>query len=193
MYNLTTCVVVLKKNNFMSTIAQLIHEVAIARNEFIDCIKNVSEQQAAHKPSQNEWSIIDNTEHLFWAEQGAIFGMWKTLHAIRDGKAARTYESDHKEWSVEKIVAQTWKEKEIVPPVAAPRLGGTLIFWQLSLAGLQPLLEAFGKDLQEDELRLQAHPHPISGAMDFQQRIEFLRFHILRHLGQVQSIINKIN
>ncbi|MGG9962195.1 DinB family protein [Ferruginibacter sp. SUN106] len=176
----------------MSTIEQLIHDVAIARNEFIDCIKNINEQQAAFKSSPDEWSIIDNTEHLFWAEQGAIFGMWKILYAIRDGKSERTFESDHKEWPIEKLIEQTWKEKEIVPPMAAPRLGGTLIFWRLSLAGLQPLLENFGKDLQEDELRLQAHPHPISGAMDFQQRLEFLHFHILRHLGQVQSTIVKI-
>ena len=176
----------------MNTIAQLIHDVAVARNEFIARIENVNEQQAACKSSAAEWSITDNTEHLFWAEQGGIYGMWKTLYAIRDGKAARTYESDHKEWSVEKIIAQTWKEKEQVPAVAAPRLGGTLVFWRLSLANLQPLLEAFGNELKEDELRLQAHPHPISGAMDFQQRIEFLRFHIQRHRGQVQSIIDKL-
>ena len=174
----------------MHTIAQLIHDVAVARNNFIALIENVSEQQAAYKPSAAEWSITDNTEHLFWAEQGAIYGMWKTLYAIREGKATRTYESDHKEWSIEKLVDQTWKEKEQVPAVAAPRLGGTLVFWRYSLASLQPLLEAFGKELREDELRLQAHPHPISGAMDFQQRFEFLRFHIQRHQRQVQSIID---
>jgi DinB superfamily len=177
----------------MATVAKLIQDVAIARDEFIKLVEPVNEQQAALKLSAEEWSIIDNTEHLFWAEQGGIYGMWKTLYAIRDGKATRTYESDHKEWSIEKIIAQTWKEKEQVPAVAAPRLGGTLIFWRFSLAGLQPLLEAFGNELKEDELRLQAHPHPISGAMDFQQRIEFLRFHIQRHHNQVKSIIDRLN
>ena len=176
----------------MNTVTQLIHDVAAARNEFIDGIKNINEVQAAFKPSPEEWNITDITEHLFWAEQGAIYGMWKTLYAIREGKAARTVESDHKEWTVEKLIAETLKEKEQVPAVAAPRLGGTLVFWRLSLAGLQTLLEAFGKELQEDELRLQAHPHPISGAMDFQQRIEFLRFHMQRHQGQVQSIIQQL-
>lgn len=174
----------------MNTIAQLIHHVAAARNEFIALIENVSEQRAAYKPSEEEWNIVDNTEHLFWAEQGAIYGMWKTLFAIRDGKATRTYESDHKEWSIEKLIEQTWKEKEQVPAVAAPRLGGTLMFWRHSLTSLQPLLAAFWKELQGDGLRLQAHPQTISGAMDFQQRFEFLRFHIQRHQHQVQSIID---
>jgi hypothetical protein len=176
----------------MAKVTQLIHDVTLARNEFIACIENITEQQAAYKASETEWNIIDNTEHLFWAEQGSIYGMWKTLYAIRNGKTPRTYESEHKEWTLEKLIAQTWQEKEQVPAVAAPRLGGTLVFWRLSLASLQFLLEEFGKDLREDELRLQAHPHPISGAMDFQQRIEFLRFHIQRHQAQVQSIINKI-
>jgi hypothetical protein len=176
----------------MNKTAQLIHDVAVTRNEFIELIENINEQQAACTPSAEEWSIINNTEHLFWAEQGALNGMWKTLYAIRDGKAPLTYESEHKEWSIEKIIAQTWKDKEQVPAVAAPRLGGTLVFWRLSLANLQPLLEAFGKEIKEDELRIQAHPHPISGAMDFQQRIEFLRFHIQRHTGQVRSIIDSL-
>lgn len=177
----------------MNKITQLIQRVAMARNEFIACIENITEQQAAFKTSEAEWNIIDITEHLFWAEQGGIYGMWKTLYAIREGNANRTYESEHKEWSIEKLIAQTWQEKEQVPAVAAPRLGGTLVFWRLSLAGLQLLLEEFGKDLHEDELRLQAHPHPISGAMDFQQRLEFLFFHIQRHQAQVQLIIDKLN
>jgi hypothetical protein len=76
-----------------------------------------------------------------------------------------------------------------VPAVAAPRLGGPLSFWRPSLNSLQEVLAEFGKDLKEDELRLQAHPHPISGALDFQQRIEFLRFHINRHGEQVSQLL----
>ena len=176
----------------MNKVTQLISNVAAARNEFIKLIKNISESQAGFKPAEGEWSIIDNTEHLFWAEQGGIYGMWKILYAIRNGTAERSFESAHKDWSIEEIIAKTWKEKEQVPAVAAPRLGGTLVFWRTSLLSLQQVLEIFGSDLKEEELRLQAHPHPISGAMDFQQRLEFLRFHIQRHQSQVQSIINKL-
>lgn len=171
----------------MSATTQLIQDIAIARNEFIELIGEVTEEQASCRPSAGEWSITDITEHLFWAEQGGVYGMWKTLYGIRDGNITRTCESEHKDWSIEKIIAQTWKDKEQVPAVAAPRLGGTLIFWRHSLANLQPLLEAFGKELKEEELRVQAHPHPISGAMDFHQRLEFLRFHIQRHYSQVMA------
>ena len=177
----------------MNTITKLIDDVAMSRNKFIALVENISEAQATIKLSEDEWNIISITEHLFWAEQGALYGMWKILYAIREGKSEKTFESDHKEWPIEKLIEQTWNEKEQVPASAAPRLGGTLVFWKLSLANLQPLLETFGKDLQEDELRLQAHPHPISGAMDFQQRLEFLSFHINRHHAQVQNIIDRLN
>ena len=173
----------------MNKVQQLINDVGIARKNFIDLIEDVDQIKAVFKPSEDIWNLIDNTEHLFWAEQGGIYGMWKTLYAIRDGKATRTYESEHKDWSIEKLIEQTWKEKEQVPAVAAPRLGGTLIFWRYSFAGLQPLLKAFGQDLKDNELRLQAHPHPISGAMDFQQRLEFLAFHIRRHHLQVENLL----
>ncbi len=172
----------------MAKVFELIGEVAEARNAYILLIATVSES-AAFKRAENEWSVTDITEHLFWAEQGAIYGMWKTLYAIRNGTFERSYESPHREWSVEQIIDETWNEKEIVPAVAAPRLGGTLAFWKSSLLSLQEVLQAFGDDLTDDELRLQAHPHPISGAMDFQQRLEFLRFHIERHRGQVLSIL----
>lgn len=133
--------------------------------------------------------MIEITEHLFWAEQAGIYGMWKTLHAIRDGKMIRTYDSNHKNMTIEQIIDSTWRPKEKVSAVAAPRFGGPFSFWKSSLMSLQDVLEAFAQDLQEDELRLQAQPHPISGALDFHQRFEFLRFHIDRHSEQISQIL----
>jgi hypothetical protein len=176
----------------MNTVNVLIDEVGISRYKYLSIIDKLSQSQASYKVSENEWSIIEITEHLFWAEQGGILGMWKTLHAIREGKMERTFDSVHKDLPIQQIIDLTWQPKEQVPAVAAPRLGGTLGFWQSSLQSLQEVLEAFGKDLQEDELKIQAHPHPISGAMDFQQRLEFLAFHIDRHRNQVQNILDTL-
>lgn len=173
----------------MNKVNVLIAEVAIARDNYLSIIDKLTQSQASYQVSENEWSIINITEHLFWAEQGGIFGMWNTLHAIREGKMERTFDSVHKDLPIQQIIDLTWQPKEQVPAVAAPRLGGTLVFWRYSLQSLQAVLEAFGRDLQENELRIQAHPHPISGAMDFQQRLEFLTFHIDRHRNQVQNII----
>jgi len=166
----------------------LIHQVKVARDSYCKRISTISESQAQWKPTPEAWNAIEITEHLYWAEQGGILGMWKTLYAIRSGQMEKRYDSIHRNLPVEEIIARTWKEKEQVPPVAAPRQGGTLIFWRFALTSLQSILEGFGAELQDDELRMQAHPHPISGPMDFQQRLEFLAFHIRRHEGQVEQL-----
>lgn len=175
----------------MNKVQALIQQVGTARRSYLDQLNHISEAQAQWKQDPGEWNIAEITEHLFWAEQGGIFGMWKTIKAIREGNIGRTTDSPHKDMPVEEIIKLTWQPKEIVPPVAAPRLGGPLAFWTASLAGLQDILLAFGKDLQDDELRIQAHPHPISGPMDFQQRLEFLVFHLDRHKAQCTRLLHE--
>lgn len=172
----------------MRTIDALIGRAREARDSYCQRILPLSETQAQWKPSPDAWNIIEITEHLYWAEQGGIAGMWKTLKAIRSGQLEKRFDSVHQNLRVEEIIARTWKEKETVPPVAAPRQGGTLIFWRHALSSLQQILEGFGQDLKDDELRIQAHPHPISGPLDFQQRIEFLAFHMNRHEEQVKKL-----
>ena len=167
----------------------LIQAVAKDRAAYLKQISQLTDAQAQWKPIPDAWNMVEITEHLYWAEHGAIFGMWKILNAIRTGQFERTFESNHKDMPIDEIISLTWKPKEIVPAVAAPRLGGPIGFWMAALDGLQQLLESFGNYIQDDELRLQAHPHPISGAMDFQQRLEFLSFHILRHKEQCAQLM----
>ena len=176
----------------MNQIEKLIAEISVARNSYLKAVSSFSEQQAQWKSSPEVWSVVEITEHLFWAEQGGILGMWKTLNAIRDGKMPRKIESIHLNMPIEEIIALTWQAKEQVPAVAAPRMGGPIAFWQASFSSLQNLIDLFSKELTDIDLRTQAHPHPISGAMDFQQRLEFIRFHIDRHTGQVEGILSQL-
>jgi hypothetical protein len=176
----------------MSAVEELILDVSIARKNYTKLIECYTQEQAQWKRAHEEWCMVEITEHLFWAEQGGILGMWKSIDAIREGKTERKYESIHQDMPIEQIIELTWQPKEKVPAVAAPRLGGPLAFWCNSLNNLQGLLESFGRHMNNEELRLQAHPHPISGPMDFQQRLEFLRFHINRHREQVLVLINEM-
>jgi hypothetical protein len=173
----------------MNQIEKLLAELATSRNQYLSVVNTLTEQQAQWKSTPEVWSVLENTEHLFWAEHGAIVGMWKSLLSIREGKMARRTESVHQNMPIEQIIELTWQAKEIVPAVAAPRMGGPIAFWAASLARLQDLTTLFANELTDSDLRTLAHPHPISGDMDFQQRLEFLRFHIDRHRAQVEGII----
>ncbi len=168
-----------------TTTKQLLHDVAEARQNYIAALAVFGEEQAQQKPTPESWNAIEITEHLFWAEQGGILGMWKTLLGIRAGTVSYEADRPHEGLSIDEIIRRTWQEKEIVPAVAAPRMGGPLAFWAAALHGLQDQLDAFGEVLSDGELSMIAHPHPISGPMSFGQRLEFLRFHIDRHRDQV--------
>lgn len=178
----------------MKQVQKLVRAIAKSRNRYLNLISALSEEQAQHKLESNVWNAIEITEHLFWAEQGALFGMWKTLYAHRNGQLS-VLKAIHEGLSIEEEVARTLQLKEIMPAVAPPRMGGTLIFGSVSLQGFQFTLKSLGSELSDDDLLILAHPHPISGVLDFRQRLEFIRFHIDRHYDQVKKLIavNNVN
>ena len=138
------------------------------------------------------WSAVEITEHLFWAEHGGSWGMWRALQAYRDGTPVWTGEYTNRGRSVEEIVALTWQPKEQVPAIAAPRMGGTLAFWCAALLSLPQPLEAFSEAVASEDPEAVIHPHPISGPLDIGQRFAFLRFHIDRHRGRLQHRFPKL-
>ena len=173
----------------MANLNQLVREVSEARQQYMALITPISEEQSNWKSDLGSWNITEVTEHLFWAEHNGVCGMWKTLYEIRSGIRIRTFEFEHRGMSIEEVILKTWQPKEKVPEGAGPRDGGPIGFWIAAFNSLQTVLDAFAKDLKDDELRMMAHPHPISGPLDFHQRFEFLRYHINRHHNQVANII----
>lgn len=171
----------------------LLADVAAARVRYINFVQQLTEEQAQYKPAPDVWSAVEITEHLFWAEHGGVWGMWRALQAYRDGKPVWTGEHNNRGRSIEEIIDHTWQPKEQVPASAAPRMGGTLAFWCASLLSLQQPLEAFGQAVANEELEAIIHPHLISGPLDIRQRFAFLRFHIDRHRGQVGALLSQIN
>lgn len=176
----------------MSTKNELVQQIADARKAFIDEVSKFSEPLSKWKASEEEWCATEIIEHLFWAEQGGVLGMWKSLNAHRHGKKVWEGEEVHEGLTIEEVVDKTWKSKETVPPVAAPRMGGPITFWIISLSGLQNQLDALGKELTDDELKIMTQPHPISGPLNMRQRFEFLRFHLDRHKSQVIDIYKRL-
>lgn len=172
----------------MNQLDQLLHEVATARTRYVNEVGKLTEEQAHWKPSSDVWSAVENTEHLYWAEHGGIWGMWRAFHAKQAGNPIWEGELVHSGLRIEEIVARTWKSKEIVPAIAAPRMGGPSAFWLSALRSLQQPLTELGNTIPIEEWETLIHPHPISGPLDVRQRFEFLRFHIDRHRNQVLAL-----
>ncbi|MFN8357263.1 MAG: DinB family protein [Spirosomataceae bacterium] len=180
-------------NLFLPMIAdQLINDVCASRQRYLQQIAQLSQVQAEWKPSADVWNVIEITEHLFWAEQGGILSMWKAVLAHQQGKTVWEGEDVHQGLAIEVVVERTWQPKEIVPAVAAPRLGGPIGYWASMLQSLDTPLQALGHQLSDESLAIMTPPHPISGPLNLQQRLEFLRFHIDRHYQQVEQLLQQL-
>ena len=173
----------------MSQVKVLINSVEKSRASYLNTVQILSKDNIEYKKNEYSWNIIEITEHLYWAEFLGIAVMAKVLNEILEGKKELKYHSKNKGLSIEKIVGLTWKEKEKVPDIAAPRVRGSFKFWITSFISLEKILFEFGNKLTDDMLRVIAHAHPISGELDFHQRLEFLRYHIDRHHLQAKRNI----
>jgi len=172
----------------MITLQPLVRDVSTARESFIRSASFLTSSQAQFKPSENDWSIVDNVEHMYWAEMGGINGMWKALENYKNGTPLFTGNDVHRGLKIETIIEKTWKEKEQVPEVAKPRWGGPIGYWIEALKGCQDLLERLVNGVQEVDPEKVIYPHAISGPLNIVQRLEFLRFHLNRHEAQIGRI-----
>jgi hypothetical protein len=172
----------------MSQLDQLLSEVAAARVRYLNEVGKLTHEQAHWKPSPNVWSAVENTEHLYWAEHGGIWGIWRALVAKQMGTPVWEGELIHRGLPIETIIERTWQPKEQVPAIAAPRMGGPLIFWLSAFASLHQPLTDLAVALANEDLETIIHPHALSGPLDIRQRFEFLRFHIDRHRNQVRAL-----
>lgn len=172
----------------MDTLKTLLYSVAQARQQFIQAASGLSNGQAQFKPSEAEWSVVDNVEHMVWAEMGGINGIWKTLEGIRSKKPIWQGEAIHHGLPIEAIIEKTWKEKEQVPEIAKPRWGGPVEYWIAALNNCQGLLELLSHELKGYDLEKVIYPHILSGPLNVIQRMEFLRFHLNRHQSQLERI-----
>jgi hypothetical protein len=71
----------------VSNLEQLIAELAKARTNFIAVASGLIPQQVSFKPSPEVWSVTDNVEHMVWAEQGGVNGMWKAMLAVKSNSS----------------------------------------------------------------------------------------------------------
>ena len=167
---------------------ELIESVGVARKNFIDACLNLTKSQQTFKPSDDIWSILDNVEHLVWAEWGGVSGIWKAIDGLQRKQPVWNGEPVHHGLKIEEIISKTWQAKEKVPPSAAPQWGGNISFWLSALANCQQSLYDLHRDLAGYDPERVIYPHPISGPLNVLQRMEFLRFHIERHHRQVEGL-----
>lgn len=167
------------------------HDVEQARHTYLASVRYLTTAQGDFRPAMlagASWSIAEVTEHLVHAEHGGVLCIWKAAAAERTGEPIWSEASVNQGLSIEEVVARTWRPRETAPEGAAPRMGGPLGYWIAALSNAQSLLPPLTAVLDGLDGSTVIFPHPISGPLDVRQRLEFLRFHLDRHRGQVEAI-----
>ena len=168
----------------------LVASVEKARSAVLESVGDLTEAQGAFKPSENEWSITEAMEHLYLAELAGITKVWSALEEVRAGKPW-TDELPNSGKTIDQVVAETWKPKEVAPQIATPFMGGPLRSWCSAFRSLKQVLADLVAELDGESLNEIVFSHVLSGPLDARQRLDFLRFHMERHLSQIERIPKK--
>lgn len=172
----------------MKDLHDLLQEVENARQNFISVATGLTHEQENFKPSADEWSIVNNVEHMVWAELGGLNGIFQAIEAKKRNQPLWSGENLNFGLSIEEIIDNTWQKKEKVPESAKPRWGGPVEYWAALLQNCQGLLFIMKEKLIGLDFEKIIYPHPISGPLNIRQRMEFLRFHLERHQRQIENI-----
>jgi len=164
----------------------LVAAVEETRDAVVAATTGLSDEQAAFKPDGG-WSIAEVIEHLYRAEITGIAKMWEASAGVRAGQQWDG-PRPHRGKGIEQIVAETWRAKETAPSAATPQGDGPLRFWVVAFMSTRNLLAGLEQQLDGLPLEEVIFPHPLSGPLDARQRLEFLRYHMERHLAQIQRI-----
>ncbi len=172
----------------MAEIATYIAEVAAARRQVVLAVHDLTFAQQSFHPGPAEWSPCQVVEHLVLAEHGGIIRLWQAADGVRQGKPVWNGEPIHRGLLIEEIISRTWKPQEQAPPNATPQTDGPLAYWVACLQACQAVLEDLGDGMQGLDLTMVIAPHFLSGPLDAIQRLQFLRWHLHHHLGQVEEL-----
>lgn len=166
----------------------LINEVELARENFIQACSGLSRELSNYKPSEESWSITDIAEHIVRAEWGGTNGIWYAIDGYKNNQPVWTGENTNKGLSIEQVVENTWEVHQPAPEPARPQWGGPIEFWLLCLKNCKATLTETLIQMEGLNPESIIYPHPISGPLNVYQRMEFLRYHMERHQRQIEKI-----
>lgn len=131
-------------------------------------------------------------EHLVLAERGGFDLIYTAAEKFRMGVPVWAGKSKNEGLSIEEIIITTWKPKEKAPESATPKGKWSLGVWLSHFQNCDDLLKNLNIIVKDLPLSKVIYPHFLCGPLDVIQRLEFIRFHIDRHLLQIIELKKSI-
>lgn len=170
----------------MSAIPALVADIERARSALLVLLQSIGPERMAVPIGQGRWSPTQYLEHLVRAEEATLWRMFKAVDDSR--RRNEILPSPTPDATVEEIVDQTWSERVDAPTLAVPQLGEPGSYWLVRMKRNASMVREFAELIREDELDGLSYSHPISGPFTMRQGLQFVRFHIDRHRGQLEAV-----
>jgi hypothetical protein len=177
----------IQPNISLMKLKQLIDEVEIARENFINSCLGLSREALNYNESGETWSITEVVEHIVRAEWGGVCGIWQAIDGYRNNEPVWSGDNTNEGLSIEQVVENTWQKHQPAPEPARPQWGGSIDFWLVCLKNCKATLAETYQQLEGLDPEKIIYPHPISGPLNVYQRMEFLRYHMERHQRQIEK------
>jgi len=167
----------------VSELTILVADVEAARERVLAAVEGLTPAKSTWKPAPDKWSVAEILEHLVLAEQSGLEKIYRAL------ESPATEANPNLGLSIEAIIERTWKGPVAAPPVATPQGAGTLDYWRAAFRACSLVVADLANKLEGKELSAIIFPHFLCGPLDARQRLEFLRFHMDRHLEQIRRVL----
>ncbi|MFG6118801.1 DinB family protein [Thalassobacillus sp. B23F22_16] len=155
------------------------YKIEEQRQQVIDFTTDLTDEEARKKPDEHTWSILETLEHLYLIEG------WVTQQ-LKESLAAENVQ-EVKEKPIERTVDRSHKvdaPEPLRPKGQFDSPDEALDSLSKSRDSLMFLL----RNYEEDDFRKRAMPHPAFGKMNLLQWVEFVGYHELRHLEQMNEV-----
>ena len=168
---------------------RLVEQVEDARDRVLARTDSLPLDRAYRRPEPGSWCVAEVVEHLVLAESFGLRGLWRVVEDVAAGRGPEPVDRAQAARTIDQIFAETTPRMQ-APDMVVPRAEGRPFpYWRGRLAGNRLLLAVLGQTLGAVGLDRIVMPHFLVGPLDGRQRLGFFRWHLERHLAQVERIL----
>ncbi|MBM7704272.1 DinB family protein [Metabacillus iocasae] len=158
------------------------HNVQV-RNELLESVSELSNEQLNQKVEEGSWTIMQVLEHLYLMEKVLVQMMRKAL--VKGPEQPTDEKPIH--------LTPDRSRKVVAPDYVTPSDAYmTLEEIKQKLHESREGLHAFVAQHKEEELKKKSFPHPVFGLLHLKQWSEFIGYHEKRHLKQIEELKVKL-
>ncbi|MCH1624352.1 DinB family protein [Fredinandcohnia quinoae] len=154
------------------------------REELLDSVKELSDEQLNKKVEDGSWTIMQVLEHLFLMERTVAYTISEQLK-----------NNECKPTSEKPIHLTVYRSTKVTAPSFVTPSGEYTALEEMKtkLAESRKLMQQVVDIADEVLLSQKSYPHPVFGSLSLKQWIPFVGLHEKRHIEQIEEIKGKLS